>query len=458
MVDRLSEFGYSFQIKLLSALFSDRNFLVQILDILETDYFESEANRGIFKIIKHYFQSYNQIPTLEVLKVRFADIDSDVLKTSMIEHLKDVWKNLESNDLAFVKEETLRFCKNQKLKSAILDSVELLKAQDYDGIKEKIDTAIKAGQPLTFGLDYSTEVERRYTTAMRKTIPTGWSVINELMDGGLAPGELGVIFGSPGSGKSWALINIALDAVKKGKNVVYYTLELDEDYTARRFDSLLTGIPFQNLKYHVDDVKEKVSAMTGGRLNIQYFPEYSITVNGLKSNIERLQLVGQKPDLIVLDYADCLKPIIIGKRDRSDQVSGDIYTMLRGVAGELQLPIWTVSQVGREGESADIIQGRNVSESYIKVMKADFIVSLSRKVEDKIAGTGRWHVIKNRFGADGITFPSKINFSNGSIEIFDNGTVDGREAQEMMNNSNEYARKYLKTKFKELSGNNGSGD
>jgi hypothetical protein len=99
---------------------------------------------------------------------------------------------------------------------------------------------------------------------------------------------------------------------------------------------------------------------------------------------------------------------------------------------------------------AEIIQGHDIADSYIKVMKADFIVSVSRKVEDKIAGTGRWHVIKNRFGPDGVTFPSKINFTNGHIEIFENATVEGKEAQQMMNNGNEYARKYLANKFKEM--------
>lgn len=99
---------------------------------------------------------------------------------------------------------------------------------------------------------------------------------------------------------------------------------------------------------------------------------------------------------------------------------------------------------------SEIIQGHDVADSYIKIMKADFIVSIARKVEDKIAGTGRWHVIKNRFGPDGITFPSKINLSTGHIEIFESATVDGKATQKMMDNGNEYARKYLASKFKEL--------
>lgn len=450
MVDKLSEYGYSFQVKLIAALLGDRAYLPQILEILHDDYFESEANQEIVKIIREYFTQYRQIPTLEVFKIKMASIDSDVLKTAMIEHLKDVWRNLESTDLDMVKEEALTFCKNQNLKAAILESVEKLESRDYDGIKQVIDTAMRAGAEQRIGHDYLIDVKSRYAEAARQCVETRWPIINEIMDGGLSRGELGVILGAAGSGKSWLLQSLAAHALQKGLIVVYYTLELDEAYVGRRFDALLTGIPFQNLKFHQDEVAERLGYIEKGQLFINYFPEYSITVTGIRTHIEKYIMRGIKPDLIVLDYADCLKPIMLGKRERSDQIAGDVYSMLKGIAGELQLPIFTASQVNRSGASADIIQGHDVADSYIKIMKADFIMSLSRKVEDKIAGTGRIHIIKNRFGPDGITFPSKINFSTGHIEIHEGATVEGKETQKMMDGKNEYARKYLANKFKEM--------
>jgi hypothetical protein len=98
----------------------------------------------------------------------------------------------------------------------------------------------------------------------------------------------------------------------------------------------------------------------------------------------------------------------------------------------------------------DVIDASKVAESYGKVMVADFIISLSRKVTDKLAGTGRWHVIKNRFGPDGITFPSKINTSNGQFNIYNDTSVQGKDAQKQMDNGNEYARKLLAQKYKEM--------
>lgn len=98
----------------------------------------------------------------------------------------------------------------------------------------------------------------------------------------------------------------------------------------------------------------------------------------------------------------------------------------------------------------DVIGAEKIAESYGKVMVADFVISLSRKVTDKLAGTGRWHVIKNRFGPDGITLPSKMNTSTGQINIYADTSIQGKDTKKQMENGNELARKMLAQKFKEI--------
>ena len=104
-----------------------------------------------------------------------------------------------------------------------------------------------------------------------------------------------------------------------------------------------------------------------------------------------------------MDYADILKGMGSEKR----HVLENIYEDLRGLAGEVECPIWTASQANRSSLEEDVIDATKVAEAYSKVMIADFVVSVSRKVEDKIANTGRFHVIKNRFG-----FWSDISITN----------------------------------------------
>lgn len=452
-IQSLSDFGHSFQIKLISSLLSDTVFTQQIVDILEPSYFQSEANSTLVTFIKKYFTEYKTPPTLDALKIDIVEMGDEVLKASVIENLREAYRSIESTDLPAIKERTLDFCKNQVLRGAIIDSVSLLEQGNYDEIKTKIDDAMKAGVAPSLGLDYINEITRRYTTAKRHCIPTRWDILNDVMGGGLAAGELGVCVGGPGAGKSWLLQSLGAFAVQQGKTVIHYTMELDEDYTGRRYDSLYTSISSQNLEYHLDEVEARVSKLPG-KLYINFFPEQTISVNGLRANLDKYIMRGIKPDLIILDYADCLRPIQVGKRDRSDQLSGDIYSMLKGMAGELKIPIYTASQAGRQSAESEIIEGHQVSDSYIKIMKADFVMSLARKTTDKIAGTGRIHIIKNRFGIDGITFPSKINFTNGSIEMFEKVSVEGQETQKKMDNGNEYARKLLANKFKTMNDNN----
>ena len=76
-------------------------------------------------------------------------------------------------------------------------------------------------------------------------------------------------------------------------------------------------------------------------------------------------------------------------------------------------------------------------------MTADFVMSLSRKVNDKISGTGRWHIIKNRFGPDGMTLPCKMDTSNGQIFIYEESSHGGQEQQGKMNQGSEFVRKEL---------------
>jgi len=125
---------------------------------------------------------------------------------------------------------------------------------------------------------------------------------------------------------------------------------------------------------------------------------------------------------------------------------------LRGMAGEYEIPVYTASQINRSGADDDIITGTKIAGSFSKMMTADFVVSLSRKIEDKLAGTGRWHVIKNRFGPDGMTFPSKANFSTGEISIYNEDSISGQQTKKEMKGGESLVRKELAQKYKEMKG------
>ena len=452
MTDKLSEYGWGFQVKVIAAMFTDRLFLQQISDIIQADYFESDANSWLLEVILTHFREYKAPPSKDVLKVKLTELSDDgpesILKTAILEQLKDVFRYMESDDLSFVKDEILKFCKNQKMKQAIMESVPLLQQGNYDQIKINMDNAMKAGADTNIGLDYKLNISARYSEAARHTITTGWDVIDDLMDGGLAEGELGVVMAPAGIGKSWLLINIGANAIKAGHTVIHYTLELNENYVGQRYDSVLTGINAQSLKNHQETVEEKMQQLRGD-LIVKYFPTKSVGVMGLKAHLEKTIMMGKKPDLVIVDYGDLLK--INAKKDKHEALE-ELYEELRGMAGEYSIPLWTASQAGRSALEEDVIEADKIASSYGKVMVADFLMSLSRKVEDKMSGTGRGHVIKNRFGPDGITLPSKINTNNGQFQFFEPQTTQGKQTTQVMKSGENIMKKNLAQKFKDLGG------
>ena len=308
--ESLIQYGTSFQSKIITSLLLNNKFIKTVYDILEVSYFDSDSNKFLVKEIKKYFDKYKIQPTMEAMKVIIDDLDNDVLKTSVVDSLRNAWNHRESPDLEFVQEKTLEFCRNQVIKSAIMDSVELLDTQQYDKIKGVIDTAMRAGVERDIGHEYITGFDERMTQQSRNCVPTKWDSINEIMDGGLAGGELGVIVAPAGIGKSWTLQALGADAVRQGKTVIHYTLELNAQYVGLRYDTIVSGQPTANLQYHKEEVLKKINQLKG-ELVIKYYPTRTASVNTISSHLQQCELQGIKPDLVLVDYADIMKLSLI---------------------------------------------------------------------------------------------------------------------------------------------------
>jgi|TARA_R110002167_G_scaffold97911_2_gene257937 hypothetical protein len=444
----ISEYGYSFQIKFIVCLITDKLFLEQIVDILDEKYTSNDAFRWLIKEIREYYNEYKDVITMNVFKIKIQEIDSDLLQVNVKDVLKEIFKSMEATDLDYIKDKSLDFHKSQVLKDAIIRSAEILERDgDSDEIKSLIDTAMQAGVERNLGHDYLEDIEERYSETARITSPTPWDIINEVMQGGLGAGELGVIVAPAGIGKSWVLSAMGAYAISKGLNVVHYTLELNEAYVGLRYDSIFSGVESQNLKYHKDEVIERLDKLEGN-LTIKYYPTKACTVNTLSAHLKKVTTFGTKVDMVLVDYADIMKDV--NKHTEMRHALGSIYEDIRGLAGEMQIPIWTASQANRSALDEDVIEASKVAESYAKVMTADFVMSLSRKIEDKIGNTGRFHVIKNRFGPDGLTYPAKINTNIGKIEIFESSSIQGKGIQHKINNRDNQTKAILSARYDDL--------
>lgn len=435
------EFGSEFQVKSITAICDDPKFFGRIIDILDPEYFDGESKQWIVEKAISFYNQYKEEPTLNFFHEEMKNIASDSLRASVENNLRKVWTKRGAADLDYVKEHFLEFCKQQKVKNTIEESVDLLKVGDYDSIKSMMDEALSAGMKKDVGHDYMKDALERMEESARDTIETGWPVLdNEVLDGGLAPGEIGVFMGATGAGKSWMLSALGANAMREGKRVVHYTLELSENQTGLRYDSIFTDYAPTEVQDHKEEVLGELEHIPGN-VSIQYWPTKGATTQTIQAHIDRMQTVKWKPDVILIDYADLLKPLGAQRSDGNYEEMGNIYEDLRKLSGEVGIPIWTVSQTQRQAVREKVVKGDRIADSWKKAMTSDFICSLSRTDTDKLADTARFHVIKSRFGPDGKTYPAIMSTATGNIRIFDPETDKGKKLLAKMNENEEKQKK-----------------
>jgi replicative DNA helicase len=308
----------------------------------------------------------------------------------------------------------LDFCKKQKLKEAMIESVKLIQSSSYEEISKIINDALKLGLDNNIGYDYLKDFEERFIIKSRNPVTTGWKLLDKITHGGLGRGELGVVIAPTGAGKSMALVHLGAQAVMEGLTVVHYTLELQETVVATRYDSCITGYNLDELYKYKEEILEKIKSLDG-KLIIKEYPTKSASTQTICNHLEKLKRRGENIDMIIVDYGDLLRPVRYLKERRNELES--IYEELRGTAQIFECPIWTASQTNRSGLNAEVITMESISEAFNKCFVADFIFTISRTIEDKSNNEGRAYIAKNRNGPDGIVFPIFMDTKNVKIKM-----------------------------------------
>lgn len=430
------QYGRTFQEKIFRALITDSQWASQMCEVIDTDYFELKYVQYLSEQYFSFYEKYKVFPQwdtlLTIVKDNLSAQSDTAVRSQVVDFLSRLREGADNSDLAYVKEKSLDFCRQQAFKAALEESLELIATEKFDSVVDVMKNAMLAGTAASAGHEFFEDYETRFIETERSPIETGLSVLDAkgILNGGLGKGELGVVVGNTGTGKSHALVSFGAAALALGKNVVHYTMELSEGAVGRRYDSHLCEINSDEIVFRKDEVIKHYTsdeAQSYGRLFIKEYPTSTATVNTLKAHLNRLTLKGFTPDVVMIDYADIMR-----STRRFDSLRHElklVYEQLRNLAMEQKLPIWTASQANRSSANSDIVGLENMSEAYGKAMVADVIVSISRKPEEKALGTGRMFIAKNRAGRDGLVFDLKIDTARSKFDATGDGIKSLMDAQ-----------------------------
>ena len=449
-----SKYGKTFQEKVFQSMLTDKDWSAQMVEVMTPEYFDIKYLQYLCEKYFTYFSKYKSFPTLSLLVTIIKDeliSSKDVaLRDQIIEYLHRMKTSPDMCDIAYVKEKSLEFCKRQAFKEALEKSVELIQTDKYEHVVDIMKNAVSVGLPNSNGHDFFEDLESRFVAINRQVCPTGLGRLDsqDILRGGLGRGELGVVAANTGVGKSHFLVEMGCAAMRVGKNVVHYTFELSEHETGKRYDSNLCNIPSNEVIERKDEVIAKYKEMDLGRLVIKEYPTGGASVVTIRNHIEKLMLKGFVPSIIVVDYADVMKSTRAYDSLRHELKL--IYTELRNLASDLNVPIWTASQANKDSAKSDIVGLENMSEAYGKAQVADIVLSISRKPTEKADGSGRIFVAKNRAGRDGLLFPLSIDTARSKFKILDDTELTLNEAVAQDNNA---MKNILKEKWKEVNNN-----
>jgi replicative DNA helicase len=417
--DSLGYLGLDFQYRLIQQMLTDRKFAKTIIDLISPNYFEDTHLKVIVATIKDAHEKHEAIPDIGSLTARLLEnVKDEIDRNSIFSQIRRI-ESAELNDVYYIQETAIKFCKRQELVKAINKMNEIIKKgdiNDYDQCEDILKKALEYGNNTDVDVDVFSNVDEVLSDDYRNPIPTGIEGLDEIMDGGLARGELAIILAAFGVGKTTMVTKLANHAKLLGYNVMQMFFEDTVNVIKRKHMSCYTKIPLNELTARKSEVKLEWERFeqTPGQLRLVKLKSDGTTVPKIKQIIRKKIAQGFKPDLILIDYVDCISP----SRHFTDtnEAQGVIMRELEGMIEELDVALWVPTQGNREGLKAEVLEGNHMGGSIKKAQIGHFLLSISKNLEQRENGTANIAILKSRFGQSGIVLEDVI-FDNKTVQI-----------------------------------------
>jgi replicative DNA helicase len=416
-------FGYlgnNFQIQLLNNILVTSDFANTIIDVMDPKYFDNNYFRLIMQMIKEYYVKYEHTPSYNTLEqIAKSEITSDIARKLVIDTIGNI-KECPADGDVFVQEKSLKFCKQQELKKVMNKAQNIIDKGDfesYDTLEEMVRGALQVGETDKGTADVFFNLDNVLEDDYRHPVPMGIKGIDNLLKGGLAKGEIGVILAPTGVGKTTVLTKIANNAFNHGYNVLQIFFEDNPKIIQRKHFTMWTGIAPDNLSDHKEKVLDKVRNIKENNSNsliLKKLPSDSLTMNQIKNQIRKMIAEGFKIDLVVLDYIDCINPDKVLSDEWKSE--GSVMRGFESMCHELDIVGWTATQGNRSSISSDVVTTDQMGGSIKKAQVGHVIISVAKTLQQKEMNLATIAITKSRIGKDGIIFEN-CKFDNEMLEI-----------------------------------------
>jgi replicative DNA helicase len=379
-----------------------QEYLASIIEYTDPAYFNDKNIGVIFKVAKDFFIANGAVPSHTEIKTRLVTEEQKKAFNEVAIKLKQLDTKFNKDELI---SNTEYFLKERCLYRTIVDTADKFSQGKADTaeILNNFEKVYNISLTEDLGHWYFDDIDEhiKELTTTYNPIPTGWKFLDEKIEGGLFPKSLYCIVGQVNMGKSIFLGNIAANQVLNNRNTLIISLEMSEHMYAKRISAQLTQIPHHDLKVYTDELKDQVrhlKAQLDSKLIIKEYPPKAITVRHIDAYIQKLSHHGFKPDVVVIDYINLIKPA--SKNLNSYESVKEIAEQLRALTFKYNIPFVTASQLNRGGFNASSPGMENISESIGLAATCDVICSIWQEDEDKELGVIKLGMTKNRFGAN----------------------------------------------------------
>lgn len=395
---------------ILQNLVKNEQFARQTLPFIKEEYYEDKIELTLFKKIREYIITSNRLPQKEVMAIEIDSYKTSFEESEMLSAMVNtIYNAAPVEDHQWLLSKTEEFCKNRSLYLAITDAISI-----YDGTNKTltplaVPDIIKEALSISFnshiGEDWTDDAESRYERYVSEHSKLAFDidVLNDITKGGCGRKTLNMFLGGVHVGKTMSLIHLAAGYSRKGYNVIYFTLEMDEDEIFKRIDANMLKVPISlvdemgkdNYIRRVNDIKKKGY----GKIKCVQFPTASAHVGHFKAIIDELKLKQHwNPDIIIIDYLG-----ITASAKQKVGVTGSHFYLksvaeeLRAMAKELDVVVWTAAQFTREGMASSDVELTNIAESIGITHTGDLILALTRNEELDQLGQIAVKQLKNRY-------------------------------------------------------------